>query len=533
MEITRNLKFQNNNAKSSFFGLTRNSARMRITYLTGLILCIFLLITGITVVSSIFTTQSTEQRFWLIVISCFKYIPLLILAYFLARQRAAKYLDDIFELNDESVATRFIQEVAFGEGEEQITIAEGKVSKSDEKSPIILIGGPGQIMVHLDNAAIMETAQGKPEVISAKNEAWKIEGFERLREIGQQDEVGKREYAIVNLRNQFVSDLNVIARTKDSIRIEIKDIKLMFSVLREHKHKANHDQEKRPFSYDENALLSLVYDQAVITQPYELPTGIKFPWDTTVIPLVIGELEKLIQSHTLSEILVSTSQKEIDEITTKEKELEKIRAEITGTPSDTQQAKETQIPSFVPRSNITENFFSLTFKQKAATLGISIEWIDIGTWEIGYSFIFDKLKEARDLAIKNAKKEKEIQELEKKLVFKEIVELTNKIIISPHYDQTFIASDLTPKELQELALIIRENPEFNNPYIIRQIIQQKLDSKTSQNKATEILKALRVKLSDAKQLIEKENELSAKQQNEHTKINNAIRDIDHHIYHMV
>ncbi len=150
----------------------------------------------------------------------------------LARIMAARYLDDVYELDDEDLASDFLEEVTFGYGHEKITINEGRISEKDEESPLILIGGPGSIQVNLDSVALLEKVNGEPKVIYPRNDPWKLGRFERIREIGKYDEAGKREYAIINLRDQFVSGLSVKSRTKDGIPIEAQGIKVMFSILR-------------------------------------------------------------------------------------------------------------------------------------------------------------------------------------------------------------------------------------------------------------------------------------------------------------
>ncbi len=117
--------------------------------------------------------------------SFIKYIPLLMVVYSLARVMAARYLDDVYELHDEDLASAFLEEVTFGYGREKITINEGRISEEDEQSPLILIGGPGMIQVNLDSIALLETVTGEPEVIYPRSDPWKMGRFERIREIGR------------------------------------------------------------------------------------------------------------------------------------------------------------------------------------------------------------------------------------------------------------------------------------------------------------------------------------------------------------
>ena len=70
--------------------------------------------------------------------------------------------------------------------------------------------------------------------------------------------------------------------------------------------------------------------------------------------------------------------------------------------------------NFESRSKITAQFFEKEFKEKAAKLGVSVEWIDIGTWQLPSSLILEKHKEAWNLSRENAKKRNAAGTLEKK-----------------------------------------------------------------------------------------------------------------------
>lgn len=170
------------------------------------------------------------------------------------------------------------EEVTYGEWAEKITINEGRISEKDERSPIILVGGPGFVQVNLDSVALLERVDGTPEIIEPRAEPWKLGRFERLREIGKSDEIGKREYAIINLRDQFVRGLPVKSRTKDGIPLEALDIKVMFSILRKPE---TEKPANKAYNYDESAVYRLCVRQAIITPTPSKTAGISFPWDTT------------------------------------------------------------------------------------------------------------------------------------------------------------------------------------------------------------------------------------------------------------
>jgi hypothetical protein len=461
--------------------------------------------------------------------SFLKYIPLLMVVYSLSRKMAARYLDDVYELHDENSASDFLEEMTFGYGHEWITINEGKIPERDEISPIILIGGPGLIQVNLDSVALVEKIDGEPKVIYPRNAPWKLGRFERIREIGKHDEMGRREYAIINLRDQFVSGLSVKSRTKDGIPIEAQDIKVLFSLLRRQQVEDDKVQGDA-YLFDEKAVQALVYNQTIITPEPSAPSGINFPWDTTIIPLVITELEKLITSHTLSEVLASISQKEIDHISTNDQTIAQMRVEMTGQQSLRGARKEFLAPSFESRSKITAQFFDRSFKEKAAKLGVSVEWIDIGTWQLPSSLILDKHKEAWTLARENARKLAGVERSKKHHEMEEIIKLVDSVIImnyeKPSGGRTSFYKD---KELEkELETLIALNPELKG-----QLLQPENIKKNATATAQGILKAFRKELLAGKLLIENDHRPPAEKQDELAKIEKALFDISYLTHHWI
>lgn len=428
--------------------------------------------------------------------SLVKYIPLLMVVYSLARIMAARYLDDIYELHDEELASDFLEEVTFGYGHEKITVNEGRISEKDEGSPLILIGGPGSIQVNLGSVALLEKVNGEPQVIYPRNESWRLGRFERIREIGKNDKPGKREYAIINLRDQFVGGLSVKSRTKDGIPIEAQGIKVMFSILRRQPTKL--DKVEVDAGFNEGAVQSLVYNQTIITPRPSAPSGITFPWDTTVIPLVISELEELIMSHNLGEILASISQKELDTAFNNDQTEAQMRLEMTGQQVKVEARREA--PKFESRSKITAQFFEKEFKEKAAKLGVSVEWIDIGTWQLPTSLILEKHKEAWNLSHENAKKRSTLERTKKKHEMEEILKLVDNVIVK-NFDKKVEFRKLPEDELKKL---VDTNPKAAREYQqqLQQYQQQGSQKKNPRIVAQEMLNAFRVELRAAKSLIE-------------------------------
>jgi hypothetical protein len=449
-------------------------------------------------------------------VSLIKYVPLLSVVYNRARVMAALYLDDVYELQNEELASDFLEEVAFSMGHDKITIKEGGLSEKDEQSPLILIGGPGMIQVNLDSIALLEKVNGEPHVIYPRSTPWLMGRFERIREIGRFDEVGKREYAIINLRDQFIHGLRVKSRTKDGIPLEAHDIKVIFSILR--RSNEGGDKKDNASLFDERAVQSLVYNQTIITPEPLLQAGITFPWDTTVIPLVVTELEDLIRSHNLGEILASISQKEVEDAFINDQTEAQMRVELTG--QQVKVGRRSDAPRFNPRSNITEQFFSREFKEKAASLGIAIEWIDIGAWK-PRDFTLDRHRAAWEVSRTNAVKRKRLKSIRKKHAHEEMLRLIKEVVVE-NYDKKAEFHKLSNEEINKLS------PEATREYQ-RQLKQHQQGSQRRSAKviAQAMLESFRVELGAAKSSLEKDNTLPPEKTADLHNINKALENILH------
>lgn len=526
-------RFQREEVIPRLFALTDDSVEYRNQMRTYARLAVWGILSGLTVIAFFFFAKNTLERLAVLGLSIIKYLPLLAVVYALARKKAASYLADIFELEDETIADNFIEEVAFGEGSEKITINEGRISENDEHSPIILIGGPGYIQVNLDSVALLERVDGTPEIIHPRGKPWALGRFERIREIGKYDEPGKREYAIINLRDQFVPGLSVKSRTKDGIPIEARDIKVLFSILRKPKNEA---QPNDPYHFEEHAVYTLVYNQTIITPPPSKAAGVSFPWDTTVIPLITSELENLITSRNLSEILASISSKEIDALVDNEVSNKQMRIEMTGEQTVASGTSSLRTPNFESRSKITAQFFSEEFKKKAAEVGVSIHWIDIGTWQLPSEMILEELKAAWQMMRNNASRRSNIERLSKRHEMQELIDLVNNVIIGNYskFSSAGTNRKLSEKEYLELAKIIEDNPDISFSPMLQQRFSSNAATKRDANTvALEMLKAFRREFIAARELIQKETRSSVEKQVEIARIDKALRDIDHHLFHYV
>jgi len=523
-------RMQRDELTSLLFGLTDAGVEFRKKWRWIGIAAIWFILSGFTMIPTIIGVDGRLNIAIIIALSFLKYIPLIYVAYNLSKKMAARYLEDVYELEeDEEIAFNFLEDVAFGYGREKLIINEGMINEKDEKSPLILIGGPGSIQVNLDSVALLEKVNGDPEVIHPRSAAWKLGRFERIREIGQSDEAGEREYAIINLRDQFISGLSVKSRTKDGIPLEALDIKVIFSILRK-KTSEESSAQNNAFQFEENAVQALVYNQVIITSEAPPPFDIAFPWDSAIIPLIISELEELIKSHTLSEILSSISQKEVDTASTNDQTIAQMRVELTGQQTIVGEKKEASAPNFESRSKITAQFFEKNFREKAANLGISVEWIDIGTWQLPSNMIHDKIKEAWNLSRENAKRRSAVEKSKKIHDMVEIIKLINSVVID-NYEKGLMPNKGkdVEKDLHELGAILVMSPELKT-----QFAQRDTGKKDAAAIAQEILKSFRKEMIAARLLlIEKDTRSVEERKAEIVQIEKAITDISYLTDHWV
>jgi hypothetical protein len=397
--------------------------------------------------------EGGRSRLIVIIMSLIKYLPILWVVNSFAKKKAALYLSDIFEIDNNKVALDFIENVAFGHSggrigmknmgydaqsgrntkglgivydEGKITFKDGKLSEEDEQSPIILIGGPGLAKVGLDHLVVFENVYGHANIYYPRDKPWKISGYERIREIGD------RQHAIISLRDQFISGISIKSRTKDGIPIEAKDVKIIFSILR--KQQKDDSIKDVALLYDPESVKALVYGQTIITSDTSQTFGATFPWDSAVIPLIVSEIENIITTRPLNEILASIGKKEVEAQAKTDQSIETIKEEITGQQKPQSRTVESteNIPAFESRSIITARFYESEFVNKAARAGIQLQWIDIGTWKLPSEKIIEKHKDAWNRSRDNTVRKMKFENTKDKKAQQEFAQLVDETIIKKY-----------------------------------------------------------------------------------------------------
>ena len=262
------------------------------------------------------------------------------LAFWLALLVTALYLDDVFELENLPIAQRFIFGAAFALFYSRISIRDGGVSPRHLDSPIVQIGGPGVVDVHLENAALFEKVDGSPRIAAPTSDhSLILDGFERLRQV-------------VDLRDQVV-EMTVSGRTQDGIPITARDVRLVFSIYRGGQRSDPNEVFVQPYPFSDQAILDLVYKQE---------SG---PWVEGLRGMIRRELVQFIAQHTLSEFLTTAN-------------------------------TDVQSSSLVPREELSDLFFDFAsgFSERARERGVELGWIGVGTWVLPSQIIPESHMEA-------------------------------------------------------------------------------------------------------------------------------------------
>ena len=317
-----------------------------------------------------------------------RFLPILILPYQIALQSAAMYMADIFELKKIETAREFLLQVVFQGSNKSIRIANGDVVEADKNSPIYQIGGPGQVVVELDTAALFEKPNGKTHIIgpTIKGKA-KLEGFERFRQA-------------INLRDQYTDPLDVKSRSFDGIPISTTDVRLLFSVWRENKQPS----AESPYPFSEKAIEALVYGQesrVVLEGPY--PSEPPSSWTGTIQGLIRGELGGFMSKHRLAEYLASIGSPEIQKAQEREEAIIKIGNSVVADDDTLEPRAIPPAPNFQPRYIVSNLFsqFAEGFTKNASNRGVELGWIGVGTWKTPSEIIPNKHLEAWGLSREN------------------------------------------------------------------------------------------------------------------------------------
>lgn len=252
------------------------------------------------------------------------------LAILLSFHLGARYLADLFELESTSIAYRYLLGSVLGLRYPHLMIDSGDVANLDQQNPLLRIGGPGYLKLHLGFAAVFETMEGQPRIYgpSAGHSRYFVQGFERLRDV-------------IDLRNQLREMDEIRTVTKDGIIVHARDVQIVFRAFSSYRR-----NDDGTYQADPRSLLNLAYGG--IADEAGLPR-----WTETLPAIALRELKNYVAARTLEEFL--------------------------ALPSDNGQ---NSMQVHIPRRELTASFHTQERKQRLRDLGLELVWVGVGTWEV-------------------------------------------------------------------------------------------------------------------------------------------------------
>ncbi len=253
-----------------------------------------------------------------------------LLAILLSFHLGARYLADLFELESTSIAYRYLLGSVLGLRYPLLTIDAGDVAHLDQQNPLLRIGGPGYLKLHLGFAAVFETMEGQPRIYgpSAGHSRYFVQGFERLRDV-------------IDLRDQLREIDEIRTVTKDGIVVHARDVQIVFRAFSSYRR-----NDDGTYQADPRSMLNLAYGG--IADEAGLPR-----WTETLPTLAVNELKSYVATRTLEEFL--------------------------ALPSDNGQ---NAMKVHIPRRELTASFHTQERKQRLRDLGLELVWVGVGTWEV-------------------------------------------------------------------------------------------------------------------------------------------------------
>jgi hypothetical protein len=261
------------------------------------------------------------------------------------------YISDLFELESFWIAMRYLVASLFGVAYPSLRIDSGDIEELESlnaQNPLMRIGGPGNLRVHLGFAAVFESAQGLPRVYGTRAASHEmremfLEGFERLR-------------GVVDLRDQIGKAEQVQTVTRDGIEVRARDVQMLFRVYGGGQERSL----KNPYPFTEAGVRRLIYGQPVHEDGQR-------KWVDELPDLIRSEIRKFVARHSIEEFLALQPYRMLDQ--------DESSAEY-ATGFD-------QGASFqIPRRQLTERFHTPELRRKLQEMGLELAWVGVGTWEV-------------------------------------------------------------------------------------------------------------------------------------------------------
>jgi len=304
---------------------------------------------------------------WLFSAAVFRHILLLAFTGWLVSKIAARYQAEVYDLPEPSAAEHFLLQSALINPYNVMNIRAGSERPMEEHLPVHQIGGPGVVVVHLENAALFERMDGTPRVFGPSvRRPVTLGGFERLRKV-------------IDLRDQKEA-FDIYGRSQDGIRVTAKDVRVVYNVYRDH----IEPTYERPYPFqDPQAIEHLVYQQGLEV------------WNVSAASLIRGALLDFFARHPLNEFLAMIQEPELKESQEREMELLQESRRLSGSddPVTPPPLEKVEGIEYISRPQITDLFYNRS-EESTLARGVQIDWIGVGTWDFPAQLIPARHQEA-------------------------------------------------------------------------------------------------------------------------------------------
>ncbi len=379
------------------------------------------------------TTQLTRAQVLLLAIQLLfpviKGFVLIWLPREIALQLATLYQSDLLELEDLSISRQFILSASLYGSAQELGISEGEVEESSRRSPIYLIGGPGNVRIAMDSAALFELPDGRPHVIGptgavqrgtgrrnvSQETVAQLGGFERLR------------LPVIDLRDQFLgspgeSPESIRSRSRDGIPVEAHDVRFVFSIFRGRQNPSL----RTPYPFEPRAVETLIYNLSSRVQEDEArPSVLSTNWKATMQTLIRSELARFMSTRPLNEYLASIGEPEVQQIQNRQHILEENLASVDPEEPARVSLPLTSSPNFTHRATLKSLFdrFTSEFANTAHRRGVELHWVGLGTWRTPSEIIPQHHEEAWRLSRENLQRgsEEALAAVEREAYIEEIL----------------------------------------------------------------------------------------------------------------
>lgn len=283
----------------------------------------------------------------------------------LALLLASNYVRDLFELPDLGTGFRYLMASMFAWAYPSINIKGGGYDAAEKSQPgigqserarahpIPIIGGPGFVHIAAGNVALFERA-GRPSKIAGAGRHF-IQRFETLREV-------------VDLRDQFRTQEEIRALTKDGIPVTVRNVQVSFRVRTGSRRGERTPEETYPFSPP--AIRRITYGRNVAASG---PSS----WTDAALSAVAGAVRGLVSRSYLDDLIGA------GEIQSDASPADSATAASSTAPQD----KPTD-----PREKIKSELRSDPQYVRFAEMGIELLWVSLGHIETPQDILDERIR---------------------------------------------------------------------------------------------------------------------------------------------